>query len=123
MKNSTTMPRPIALSASTLDLMATPESLMRTYSVRKRPAAKPTNRPATGMTNIPTIPANAAMSIEALGMRCFLSLRPVSTALADQPTHANRTPMAAAVHEAVEPSIHPHAISVTMATGLPGSRG
>ena len=47
----------------------------------------------------------------------------MSSALADQPAAARNAPIAAAVHAAVEPTIHAHPTSVPMASGLPGSTG
>ena len=61
--------------------------------------------------------------MERLGTCCCLSLRPVSTALADQPTPAMTEPITATVHASGEPMIQAQAISVTMARRLPGSTG
>ena len=72
---------------------------------------------------MPTTPPTTATRIDQLGTSSCLSLRPVSTALADQPTTQMSDPTIAAVHAHDEPIAQAQSSSVTMAMRLPGSTG
>ena len=64
-----------------------------------------------------------ATRIDHLGTSSCLSLRPVSTALADKPTTQMSDATMAATHACHEPTAHAQASSVMMAMRLPGSTG